>query len=267
MTWGKLEQRRKKKCPRVRIQSHRMKPEGWQNPSLSLMFKMWSLKLWAHSGGCRDFWTSSSYPGQTGVLGWGRKQKHPAYLIPAFTYLSPDLAVSSTLLVCWSSKQVNQTESNLRFELYPFGSSLDLAADTTSVPYILFWYMPHPPTLAPAILPEGFLSDAPELTRSARTWTLSSLFFHNSTKYAKICLIIIAIMFITNILPTYLYFNWNIFKVLFKKYCLLLWLPRGRGCGVWGRMEWEAGISRCKLLYTEWINNKVLLYSTGNYIQ
>ena len=30
-------------------------------------------------------------------------------------------------------------------------------------------------------------------------------------------------------------------------------------------MEWEFGISRCKLLYTEWIN-KVLLESTGNYI-
>ena len=44
-----------------------------------------------------------------------------------------------------------------------------------------------------------------------------------------------------------------------------LWLPRRRGDG--GRMDWEFGISRCKLLYTEWINNKVLLYSTGNYIQ
>ena len=43
-----------------------------------------------------------------------------------------------------------------------------------------------------------------------------------------------------------------------------LWLPRGRG---WGGMEWEFRISRCKLLYTEWINNKVLLYSTGNNIQ
>ena len=31
-------------------------------------------------------------------------------------------------------------------------------------------------------------------------------------------------------------------------------------------MEWEFGINRCKLLYIEWIN-KVLLYSTGNYIQ
>ena len=32
-------------------------------------------------------------------------------------------------------------------------------------------------------------------------------------------------------------------------------------------MDGEFGISRCKLIYLEWINNKVLLYSTGNYIQ
>ena len=32
-------------------------------------------------------------------------------------------------------------------------------------------------------------------------------------------------------------------------------------------MGWELGISRCKLLYVGWINNKVLLYSTRNYIQ
>ena len=31
-------------------------------------------------------------------------------------------------------------------------------------------------------------------------------------------------------------------------------------------MDWESGISRCKLFHTGWIN-KVLLYSTGNYIQ
>ena len=38
-----------------------------------------------------------------------------------------------------------------------------------------------------------------------------------------------------------------------------LWEPSvGEGCR-------EAGVSRCKLLYMEWIN-KVLLYSTGNYI-
>ena len=32
-------------------------------------------------------------------------------------------------------------------------------------------------------------------------------------------------------------------------------------------MEWEIGVNRCKLLYIEWINNKVLLYSKGDYIQ
>ena len=40
-----------------------------------------------------------------------------------------------------------------------------------------------------------------------------------------------------------------------------------KGEGVGGGMEWELGVSRRKLLYTEWINNKVLLYSTENYIQ
>ena len=32
-------------------------------------------------------------------------------------------------------------------------------------------------------------------------------------------------------------------------------------------MDWEIGISRCKLLHLEWMSNDVLLYSTGNYIQ
>ena len=36
---------------------------------------------------------------------------------------------------------------------------------------------------------------------------------------------------------------------------------------VWGKVEWEFGISRCKLLHIEQINNKVLLYSRDNYIQ
>ena len=40
-----------------------------------------------------------------------------------------------------------------------------------------------------------------------------------------------------------------------------------RGEGVGGGSVWEFGISRCKLLYIEWINSKVLQYSTGNYIQ
>ena len=39
-----------------------------------------------------------------------------------------------------------------------------------------------------------------------------------------------------------------------------------KGEGVGGGMELEVGVSRCKLLHIEWINNKVLLYSTGNYI-
>ena len=34
-----------------------------------------------------------------------------------------------------------------------------------------------------------------------------------------------------------------------------------------GGWDWEFGISRCKLLYIERINNKDLWYSTGNYIQ
>ena len=34
-----------------------------------------------------------------------------------------------------------------------------------------------------------------------------------------------------------------------------------------GGKDWEFGIGRYKLLYTKWINNKILLYSTGNYIQ
>ena len=32
-------------------------------------------------------------------------------------------------------------------------------------------------------------------------------------------------------------------------------------------MDWKFGVSRCKLLYLDWINSKVLLYSTGNCIQ
>ena len=42
-------------------------------------------------------------------------------------------------------------------------------------------------------------------------------------------------------------------------------LPRGSVGG--GGKEWEFGTSRGKLLHTGWINNKVLLCSTRNYIQ
>ena len=43
---------------------------------------------------------------------------------------------------------------------------------------------------------------------------------------------------------------------------------RKQTCG-WGRgaMQREFGISGNTLLHTEWINKKILLYSTGNYIQ
>ena len=34
-----------------------------------------------------------------------------------------------------------------------------------------------------------------------------------------------------------------------------------------GGKDWEFVVSRCKLLYIEWINNKILLYSTWNCIQ
>ena len=32
-------------------------------------------------------------------------------------------------------------------------------------------------------------------------------------------------------------------------------------------MDWQAEVSRCKLLYIEWINNRVQLYNMGNHIQ
>ena len=37
--------------------------------------------------------------------------------------------------------------------------------------------------------------------------------------------------------------------------------------GTEGEIEWEFAVSRCKLLYIEWIIIRFLLYSTGNYIQ
>ena len=39
-----------------------------------------------------------------------------------------------------------------------------------------------------------------------------------------------------------------------------------KGEGVGRGMDWEVVVSRCKLLYMEEINNKVLLYSTENHI-
>ena len=44
-----------------------------------------------------------------------------------------------------------------------------------------------------------------------------------------------------------------------------LWSQRGRMGG--GVIDWEFGVSGWKLLHIEWINNKVLLYGSGKYIQ
>ena len=37
---------------------------------------------------------------------------------------------------------------------------------------------------------------------------------------------------------------------------------KGRGSG----MDWEFGVSRCKLFHLEQVSNEILLYSTGNCI-
>ena len=42
-------------------------------------------------------------------------------------------------------------------------------------------------------------------------------------------------------------------------------VTKGQGRG--GGMNLELEVSRCKLLHIEWINKRVLLYGTGNYIQ
>ena len=39
-----------------------------------------------------------------------------------------------------------------------------------------------------------------------------------------------------------------------------------KGEGVRGGMDWEFEMNRCKQVHVEWINNKVLLCSTGNSI-
>ena len=72
--------------------------------------------------------------------------------------------------------------------------------------------------------------------------------------------------------------KWKNNKKLVHLYCIItvrlkksVYREQTHGCQ-WGAdseggMEWEFAVSRCKLLYIEWINNKVLLYSTGSYIQ
>ena len=40
-----------------------------------------------------------------------------------------------------------------------------------------------------------------------------------------------------------------------------------QGEGEGSEINWEFGVSRCKLLHLDWLSNEVLLYSTENYIQ
>ena len=42
-------------------------------------------------------------------------------------------------------------------------------------------------------------------------------------------------------------------------------VAKGKGVRRW--MEWEVGVSRCKLLHLEGINTKIILYSIENYIE
>ena len=42
---------------------------------------------------------------------------------------------------------------------------------------------------------------------------------------------------------------------------------QGGGGGERSGLDWELGVSRCKLLHLEWISNEILLHSTGNYFQ
>ena len=54
----------------------------------------------------------------------------------------------------------------------------------------------------------------------------------------------------------------------YHKYKIGNTILKSCGCqGRGGRMELEFRLSRYRLLYTGWINNKVLLCSTGNHIQ
>ena len=59
----------------------------------------------------------------------------------------------------------------------------------------------------------------------------------------------------------------SLFKLTNSESCFLT--PQSKVTLPWGweGTDWEFGISRCKLLYIEWINNKILLYNTENYIQ
>ena len=58
---------------------------------------------------------------------------------------------------------------------------------------------------------------------------------------------------------------WNTAKAVLRGKLIRLVVAKGMGKEE-GRIG-SLGVSRCKLLYTGWINNKFLLYTTGNSIQ
>ena len=51
------------------------------------------------------------------------------------------------------------------------------------------------------------------------------------------------------------------------KHCTSKRLAAAKGEWSGGGKDWEFEVSRCKLLYIEWIKNEVLLYRKGNYTQ
>ena len=62
--------------------------------------------------------------------------------------------------------------------------------------------------------------------------------------------------------------QWKVFVSWISAF--IFWIFRLKNCFTklsGGRKDGEFRISRSKLLHIGWINNKVLLYSTGNYIQ
>ena len=47
--------------------------------------------------------------------------------------------------------------------------------------------------------------------------------------------------------------------------CILV-VGKGQGEGGGSGMDWQFRVSICKLLHLEWVENEVLMYSTGSYI-
>ena len=52
-------------------------------------------------------------------------------------------------------------------------------------------------------------------------------------------------------------------EIIFHRHRRVAAKGEGGGSG----MDWESGVGRCKLLHSEWINNKVLVNSPQNYIR